>query len=110
MECKKCDSLLADYKYSVKLFTDAIRRLPGLLGHDRELAHQKLGQFRLACRDADHALTAHRRQHHNSLAAKAGLLKLVTVGGFGASGFFFGRLCLQLLSGLLYQSVFTRLP
>jgi hypothetical protein len=67
MECKTCDSLLADYKYSFKLFTDAVRRLPGLVGHDRELAHQKLGQLRLACRDADYALTVHRCQHHNSL-------------------------------------------
>jgi hypothetical protein len=72
MQCKRCDSLLADYKYSFKLFNDAVRRLPGLVGHDRELAHQKLEELRLACRDADYALTAHRRQHHNSLDAKAG--------------------------------------
>jgi hypothetical protein len=45
MECKTCDSLLADYKYSVKLFTEAVRRHPGLVGHDRQLAHQKLEQL-----------------------------------------------------------------
>jgi hypothetical protein len=72
MQCKRCDSLLADYKYSFKLFTDGVRRLRGLVGHDRELAHQKLEELRLACRDADYALTAHRRQHHNSVDAKAG--------------------------------------
>jgi hypothetical protein len=72
MQCKTCDSLLADYKYSFKLFTDAVRRLPGLAGHDRELTHLKLEELRMACRDADNALKAHRRQHHNSLAAKAG--------------------------------------
>ena len=70
MECKTCDSLLADYKYSVKLFTEAVRRLPGLVGHDRQLAHQKLEQLRLACRNADNALTAHSRQHENGLVEK----------------------------------------
>ena len=64
MECKTCGSLLADYNYSVKLFTDAVQRLPGLVGHDRELAHQKLEQLRLASRDAINVLTAHRRQEH----------------------------------------------
>ena len=70
MECKTCDSLLADYKYSVKLFTDAVQRLPGLVGHDRELAHQKLEQLRVACRNADNALTAHRAQHKTGLIGK----------------------------------------
>ena len=64
MECKTCDSLLADYKYSVKLFTDAVQRLPGLVGQERELAHQKLEQLRLASRDAMNVLTAHRRHEH----------------------------------------------
>lgn len=50
-KCKTCASLLADYKYSFKLFTDAVRHLPGLVGHDRALTHQKLEQLRLACRD-----------------------------------------------------------
>ena len=61
MQCKTCDRSLAEYKYSVKVFTDCVRRLPGLVGHDRELAHQKLEELRLACRDANYALTAHRR-------------------------------------------------
>ena len=64
MECKTCDSLLADYKYAVKLFTDAVQRLPGLVGHDRELAQQKLEQLRMASRNAIDVLTAHRRQDH----------------------------------------------
>lgn len=71
MECKTCESLLADYKYSLKLFTDAVRRLPGLVGQDRELAHQKLEQLRVACRNADNALTAHRTQHKTGLIGKA---------------------------------------
>jgi hypothetical protein len=70
MECKTCDSLLADYKYSIQRFTEAVRCLPGLVGRDRELAHQKLEQLRLACRNADNALTAHRRQNHADLTAK----------------------------------------
>ena len=70
MECKTCDSLLADYKYSVKLFTEAVRRLPGLVGQYRQLAHQKLEQLGLACRIADNALTAHSRQHENGLVGK----------------------------------------
>ena len=70
MDCKTCDSLLADYKYSVKLFTEAVRRLPGLVGHDRQLSHQKLEKLRVACRRADNALTAHRRQHENGLVGK----------------------------------------
>jgi hypothetical protein len=64
MQCKTCDSLLADYKYSVRLFTDAVQRLPGLVGQDRELAHQKLERLRLASRDAINVLTTHRRQEH----------------------------------------------
>jgi len=72
MECKTCDSLLADYNYSFKLFTDAVQRLPGLAGQDRELAHQKLEQLRLASRDAMNVLTAHRRQEHRSPAPKTG--------------------------------------
>lgn len=72
MGCKTCDSLLADYNYSFKLFTDAVQRLPGLTGQDRELAHQKLEQLRLASRDAMNVLTAHRRQEHRSPAPKAG--------------------------------------
>ena len=70
MECKTCDSLLADYKYSVKLFTEAVRHLPWLVGQERELARQKLEQLRLACRNADNALTAHRRQHGKGLVGK----------------------------------------
>ena len=72
MECKTCDSLLADYKYSVKLFTDAVQRLPGLAGQERELAHQKLEQLRLASRDAMNVLTAHWRQQTSGLTAKGG--------------------------------------
>jgi hypothetical protein len=68
MECKTCKSLLADYQYSVKLFTDAVRRLRGLVGHDRELAHRKLEQLRLASRDANNALRAHRLQEHVNFA------------------------------------------
>ena len=69
MDCKTCNGLLAEYEYSLKLFTDAVRRLPGLVGHDRELAHQKLEQLRLACRNADNALTAHQLQLKSDLAA-----------------------------------------
>jgi len=66
MACKTCDSLLADYEYSFKLFTDAVGRLPGLVGHERELAHQKLEQLRLASRDAIDVLTVHWRQEHRN--------------------------------------------
>jgi hypothetical protein len=72
MECKTCDSLLADYNYSFKLFMDAVQRLPGLAGQDRELAHQKLEQLRVASRDAMNVLTAHRHQADRSPAPKAG--------------------------------------
>ena len=63
MVCKTCDDLLAAYKRSVRLFTDAERRCQGMLGDDFRPALKKLQRLHLACMDANAAMTAHWSQH-----------------------------------------------
>jgi hypothetical protein len=70
MVCKTCDDLLAAWKRSVRLFTDAERGCQGLHGDDFQLALKKLQRLHLACMDANCAMTTHWSQHTATLLSK----------------------------------------
>ena len=71
MRCQTCDDLSAGYKSAVKLYTQAMRDMAGLVGADFQLALKGLEQLRLKCRDADDALTEHWREHRRGLSYRA---------------------------------------
>ena len=71
VDCKRCDELLAAYKDAISLYTNAQRRIRGLLGDNFILAFKELKRLRLECRHADDALMAHLRQDHGRLSEKA---------------------------------------
>jgi hypothetical protein len=64
MDCKTCEDLLAAYRSAVSLYTNAERSFRGLLGDGFPVALKELKRLKQACRDADDALTEHRRQDH----------------------------------------------
>ena len=64
MECKTCDVLLAAYKQSVSLYTNAEQSFRGALKGDSRVTLKELRRLRQACKDADHTLMAHLHQDH----------------------------------------------
>ena len=48
VDCKRCDELLAAYKDAISLYTNAKRRIRGLLGDNFILAFKELKRLRLA--------------------------------------------------------------
>jgi hypothetical protein len=68
MVCETCNSLVAEYKRRVKLFTDEVLKTPGALGHDATLAAKQLDLLQLKCQDAREAVVTHWRQDQDNLA------------------------------------------
>jgi hypothetical protein len=68
LDCATCDHLLADYKHTIRLFKDAVQKLPGT-GEDSSLAVVNADCLLLKCREANDALIEHWRAHHGSTDA-----------------------------------------
>lgn len=68
MQCKSCEHLLAVYKDTVTLYRTFVERIQQRVGPDRQLAHKEAEHLRLACSDAENALSHHRHQDHADLA------------------------------------------
>ena len=64
MECNMCDVLLAAYKQSVSLYTNAVQSFRGALRWDSRVTLKELRGLRQACKDADNTLMAHLHQDH----------------------------------------------
>jgi hypothetical protein len=62
MHCRTCDDLVAAYTSAVDLYTAVAQDIGTLVGDDFRLASKDAERLRLACRDADNALSAHFRQ------------------------------------------------
>jgi len=71
MSCQTCDDLLAAYKCTVKLYSEAMHQTSGLVGDDFRLAVKELERLLMKCQDANNALIAHWREDHNNLSHKA---------------------------------------
>ena len=67
MVCRTCSDLLATYRHAVSLYTAATRDIPALVGDELRLASREVEHLRRACREADDALMAHRREYHPNL-------------------------------------------
>lgn len=72
MVCERCEDLLAVYKETVRLYTAYVERIQRLVGVDCRQAHNEAESSRLACIDAETALSEHRRQDHADLAKSLG--------------------------------------
>jgi hypothetical protein len=64
MKCKTCDVLLAAYKQSISLYTNAEQSFRGGLRCDSLVTLKELRGLRQACKDADNTLMAHLQQDH----------------------------------------------
>jgi hypothetical protein len=64
MACKTCEGLLAAYNREVRLFGNAVSKIPGAVGDDSRLATQEAAHVLVKCREASDALKAHLRQEH----------------------------------------------
>ena len=66
MKCRKCDELLSDYKYAVKLFTTAL-----LHGGNQLHTAKETEDLARKCNDTGDALMGHLREHRRDLSQKA---------------------------------------
>jgi hypothetical protein len=70
MYCQTCDDLLASYKFSARVYINALKSLRGLFGEEYRQALQKAEQLRLESEGVSTALLEHWRQHHWDFSKK----------------------------------------
>ena len=63
MYCQTCADLLAAYRHSGNLYSTALRKSLGAMGHDEEVE-----RLSIQCRQANETLMAHWRKEHRKLS------------------------------------------
>ena len=64
MVCKTCEDLFAAYSHHIRVFTNAVLNIPGVLSDDSRVTPQELERLGQNCRAANNALMAHLRHDH----------------------------------------------